>query len=318
MLVCCHLGGLHLPTMACQCTPAAPCHAPCVSHPNPTWPRRQPSQHPLSQAPVQPPTGHRLGATRCQGKPPGWQGLCSRGLGPRGGHTTGALAPNTPGLAHTGPRPVGRFCATQLCCFGQPFRQQRAASWGPKKFQAFGATWVAYTCPPWLASAPPLPLAMPLASATQTPPGPGGSPASTRCRRHRCSRPQATAWAQRGAKVSHLGGRGCAPEVWAPAVATQRVHWHPTPQAWQNGRFAGAPWCPNGAVSCATSPRRPQKFHGPRHKPPGWQRKPQEGPRPRRGRPCGGTGPPPSSAVLAQGPTHHAAPNGIGPPWCCT
>lgn len=97
--VWCHLGGLHLPTMACQCTPAAPCHAPCVSHPNPTWPRRQPSQHPLSQAPVQPPTGHRLGATRCQGKPPGWQGLCSRGLGPRGGHTTGALAPNTPGLA---------------------------------------------------------------------------------------------------------------------------------------------------------------------------------------------------------------------------
>ena len=97
--VWCHLGGLHLPTMAGQCTPAAPCHAPCVSHPNPTWPRRQPSQHPLSQAPVQPPTGHRLGATRRQGKPPGWQGLCSRGLGPRGGHTTGALAPNTPGLA---------------------------------------------------------------------------------------------------------------------------------------------------------------------------------------------------------------------------
>ena len=97
--VWCHLGGLHLPTKAGQCTPAAPCHAPCVSHPNPTWPRRQPSQHPLSQAPVQPPTGHRLGATRCQGKPPGWQGLCSRGLGPRGGHTTGALAPNTPGLA---------------------------------------------------------------------------------------------------------------------------------------------------------------------------------------------------------------------------
>ena len=161
-------------------------------------------------------------------------------------------------------------------------------------------------------------LAMPIAPATQIPPGPGGSPASTRCRRHRCSRPRATAWAQRGAKVSHLGGRGCAPEVWAPAVATQRVHWHPTPQAWQNGRFAGAPWCPNGAVSCANSPRRPQKFHGPRHKPPGWQRKPQEGPRPRRGRPCGGTGPPPSSAVLAQGPTHHAAPNGIGPPWCCT
>ena len=97
--VWCHLGGLHLPTMAGQCTPAAPCHAPCVSHPNPTWPRRQPSQHPLSQAPVQPPTGHRLGATRRQGKPPGWQGLCSRGLGPRGGHTTGALAPHTPGLA---------------------------------------------------------------------------------------------------------------------------------------------------------------------------------------------------------------------------
>ena len=138
-------------------------------------------------------------------------------------------------------------------------------------------------------------------------------PASTRCHRHRCSRPRATAWAQRGAKVSHRGGRGCAPEVWAPAVATQRVHWHPTPQAWQNGLFAGAPWCPNGAVSCATSPRRPQKFHGPRHKPPGWQRKPQAGPRPRRGRPCGGTAPPPSSAVLAQGPTHHAAPNGIGP-----
>ena len=231
-------------------------------------------------------------------------------LGPRhkawaGGHSnTWRLV-----LAHTGPRPVGRFCATQLCCFGQPFRQQRAASWGPKKFQAFGATWVAYTCPPWLANAPLLPLAL----ATQTPPDPGGSPASTRCRRHRCSRPQATAWAQRGAKVSHLGGRGCAPEVWAPAVATQRVHWHPTPQAWQNGLFAGAPWCPNGAVSCANSPRRPQKPHGPRHKPPGWQRKPQEGPRPRRGRPCGGTAPPPSSAVLAQGPTHHAAPNGIGP-----
>ena len=97
--VWCHLGGLHLPTKAGQCTPAAPCHAPCVSHPNPTWPRRQPSQHPLSQAPVQPPTGHRLGATRRQGKPPGWQGLCSQGLGPCGGHTTGALAPHTPGLA---------------------------------------------------------------------------------------------------------------------------------------------------------------------------------------------------------------------------
>ena len=182
------------------------------------------------------------------------------------------------------------------------YRQQRAASWGPKKFQAFGATWVAYTCPPWLANAPLLPLAMPLASATQTPPGPGGSPASTRCRRHLCSRPRATAWAQRGAKVSHLGGRGCAPEVWAPAVATQRVHWHPTPQAWQNGLFAGAPWCPNGAVSCATSPRRPQKFHGPRHKPPGWQRKPQAGPRPRRGRPCGGTAPPPQQRCSSAGP----------------
>ena len=133
-------------------------------------------------------------------------------LGPRhkawaGGHSnTWRLV-----LAHTGPRPIDRFCVTQLCCFGQPFRQQRAASWGPKKFQAFGATWVAYTCPPWLANAPLLPLAMPLASATQTPPDPGGSPASTRCRRHRCRRPQATAWAQRGAKVSHLGGRGCAP-----------------------------------------------------------------------------------------------------------
>ena len=240
-------------------------------------------------------------------------------LGPRhkawaGGHSnTWRLV-----LAHTGPRPVGRFCATQLCCFGQPFRQQRAASWGPKKFQAFGATWVAYTCPPWLANAPPLPLAMPLASATQTPPGPGGSPASTRCRRHRCSRPRATAWAQRGAKVSHLGGRGCAPEVWAPAVATQRVHWHPTPQAWQNGLFAGAPWCPNGAVSCANSPRRPQKFHGPRHKPPGWQRKPQEGPRPRRGRPCGGTAPPPAALFWRRAPPTTRPQMALGPPWCCT
>ena len=161
---------------------------------------------------------------------------------------------------------------------------------------------MAYTCPPRLANPPLLPLAMPLASATQTPPDPGGSPASTRCRRHRCRRPQATAWAQRGAKVSHRGGRGCAPKVWAPAVATQRVHWHPTPQAWQNGRFAGAPWCPNGAVSCATSPRRPQKFHGPRHKPPGWQRKPQAGPRPRRGRPCGGTATPPQQRCSGAGP----------------
>ena len=115
--VWCHLGGLHLPTMAGQCTPAAPCHAPCVSHPNPTWPRRQPSQHPLSQAPVQPPTGHRLGATRRQGKPPGWQRLCSRGCGPPRWPHNGCTGTQHPRLGKTGVlqvhpgAPTGRFLA---------------------------------------------------------------------------------------------------------------------------------------------------------------------------------------------------------------
>ena len=187
-------------------------------------------------------------------------------------------------------------------CFGQPFWQQRAASGGPKKFQAFGATWVAYTCPPWLANAPPLPLAMPLASATQTPPGPGGSPASTRCRRHRCSRPRATAWAQRGAKVvSHLGGRGCAPEVWAPTVATQRVHWHPTPQAWQNetGFLQVHPGAPTGRFLAPTAHGAPKNSTGRGISHRGGKESLKKGPRPApQGPPLWGHCPPPPAALF--------------------
>ena len=100
-----------------KCTPVAPCHAPCASHPKPNWPRRQPSQHPLSQAPVQPPTGHRLGATRRQGKPPGWQRLCSRGCGPPRWPHNGCTGTQHPRLGktvflqvHPG-APTGRFLA---------------------------------------------------------------------------------------------------------------------------------------------------------------------------------------------------------------
>ena len=174
-----------MPTKAGQCTPVAPCHAPCASHLNPTWPRRQPSQHPLSQAPVQPPTGHRLGATRRQGKPPGWQRLCSREfLPPRWPHN-GCTGTQHPRLGKTG--------------FLQVY------------------------------------------------------PGAQRC------------------------------------------------------------------GSCTTSPRRPQKFHGPLNKPPGWQKKPQTGPCKKKKNPLEPPGPPAAlSRFWRRAPPTTRAQMAVGPPWRCT